>query len=249
MSRVIELSGYLASVLVFLTFYMKTMIPLRVVGMLANVAFMTYGFGERLYPVLVLHAILLPLNCLRLLQMQALLRKVRTASQGDLSMEWLVPMMRRRQCAKGDVLFRRGDPAKELYLVFSGSVRLLDIAVELGPGAVLGEIGIFAPTHERMDTAVCETEVELGVMATEKVLELYHQDGRFGFYMIRLVSQRLLEDYASLQSSRDIPPSHCWRGQDLLQPDSCLTPNRRGRYFRDNLGVIDVRSGAQPLQQ
>jgi CRP-like cAMP-binding protein len=131
--------------------------------------------------------------------MRSLIRKVRAASQGDLSMEWLVPMMRRRQCAKGDALFRRGDPAKELYLVFSGSVRLLDLGVEIGPGKVLGEVGIFTPTHQRMDTAICETEVELGVMATDKVLELYHQDRRFGFYLIRLVSQRLLEDYASLR--------------------------------------------------
>jgi two-component system, NarL family, nitrate/nitrite response regulator NarL len=114
-------------------------------------------------------------------------------------MEWLVSMMRRRQCPKGDVLFRHGDPANELYVVFSGSLRLLEVGVELGPGAVLGEIGIFAPTHQRMDTAVCETDVELGVMATDKVLELYHQDRRFGFYLIRLVSQRLLEDYASLR--------------------------------------------------
>lgn len=195
----IELSGYLASALVFLTFYMKTMIPLRLIGILSNVAFMTYGLGGRLYPVLILHAILLPLNCLRLVQMRTLIQKVHAASRGDLSMEWLVPMMRRRQCAKGEVLFRRGDPAKELYLVFSGSVRLLDLAVEIGPGKMLGEVGIFAPTHQRMDTAVCETEVELGAMATEKVLELYHQDRRFGFYLIRLVSQRLLEDYASLR--------------------------------------------------
>ncbi len=195
----IELSGYLASALVFLTFYMKTMIPLRLIGILSNVAFMTYGFGGRIYPVLILHAILLPLNCLRLVQMRTLIQKVHAASRGDLSMEWLVPMMRRRQCAKGEVLFRRGDPAKELYLVFSGSVRLLDLAVEIGPGKMLGEVGIFAPTHQRMDTAVCETEVELGAMATEKVLELYHQDRRFGFYLIRLVSQRLLEDYASLR--------------------------------------------------
>ena len=195
----IELSGYLASALVFLTFYMKTMIPLRLIGILSNVAFMTYGFGGRIYPVLILHAILLPLNCLRLVQMRTLIQKVHAASRGDLSMEWLVPMMRRRQCAKGEVLFRRGDPAQELYLVFSGSVRLLDLAVEIGPGKMLGEVGIFAPTHQRMDTAVCETEVELGAMATEKVLELYHQDRRFGFYLIRLVSQRLLEDYASLR--------------------------------------------------
>jgi CRP/FNR family transcriptional regulator, cyclic AMP receptor protein len=209
----IELSGYFASALVFLTFYMKTMIPLRIVGIVSNVAFMTYGFGEGLYPVLILHAILLPLNCLRLLEMRALIQKVRAASQGDLSMEWLVPMMRRRQCAKGEVLFRRGDPAKEFYLLFTGSVRLLDLAVELGSGNVIGEVGIFAPTHQRMDTAICETEVELGVMATDKVLELYHQDRRFGFYLIRLVSQRLLEDYASVRdrvvAARDetVPPS------------------------------------------
>jgi hypothetical protein len=195
----IELSGYLASTLVFLTFYMKTMIPLRLVAMLSNVAFMTYGLGQHLYPVFILHAILLPLNCIRLLQIRTLIQKVRAASQGELSMEWLVPMMRRRQCAKGDVLFRRGDPAKELYVVFSGSLRLVDVAVELGPGTVLGEIGIFAPTHRRMDTAICETEVDLGVMATDKVLELYHQNRQFGFYLIRLVSQRLLEDYASLR--------------------------------------------------
>ena len=195
----IELSGYLASALVFLAFYMKTMIPLRLVGILSNVAFMTYGLGDHLYPVFILHAILLPLNCLRLLQMRTLIQKVRAASQGELSMEWLVPMMRRRQCAKGDVLFRRGDPATELYVVFSGSLRLVDVAVELGPGTVLGEIGIFAPTRQRMDTAICETEVDLGVMAIDKVLELYHQNRQFGFYLIRLVSQRLLEDYASLR--------------------------------------------------
>ena len=221
----IELSGYLASALVFLTFYMKTMIPLRLIGILSNVAFMTYGFGGRIYPVLILHAILLPLNCLRLVQMRTLIQKVHAASRGDLSMEWLVPMMRRRQCAKGEVLFRRGDPAKELYLVFSGSVRLLDLAVEIGPGKMLGEVGIFAPTHQRMDTAVCETEVELGAMATEKVLELYHQDRRFGFYLIRLVSQRLLEDYASLRdrvvAARDEGRSSVGRRSE---PDSLTDP-------------------------
>jgi CRP/FNR family transcriptional regulator, cyclic AMP receptor protein len=195
----IELSGYLASALVFVAFYMKTMIPLRVVAILSNVAFMTYGLGDHLHPVFILHATLLPLNCLRLFQMRTLIQEVHAATEGDLSMEWLLPMMRRRQCAKGDVLFRRGDPATELYVVLSGSLRLVDVAVELGPGTVLGEIGIFAPTRQRMDTAICETEVDLGVIAIDKVLELYHQNRRFGFYLIRLVSQRLLEDYASLR--------------------------------------------------
>ncbi len=196
----IEMIGYAASALVFLTFYMKTMIPLRVIGILSNVAFLAYGIGGRVYPVLILHAILLPLNCIRLVQMRALIRNVREAAQGELSMEWLMPFMHRRHVAKGETLFKRGDPALELYFILNGSIRLADVAISVGPGNVLGEIGIFAPTAERMDTAICETDVEVGVIGNDKVLQLYHQNPKLGFYLIRLVIARLLENYAK---SRD----------------------------------------------
>jgi|SRR5690242_1925421 len=203
----IEMTGYAASALVFFTFYMKTMIPLRVVGIVSNVAFMAYGIGGRIYPVLILHAILLPLNCIRLVQMQALIRKVRDAAQGELSMEWLMPFMHRRHAAKGETLFSRGDPAIELYLVLSGSIRLVDVAVCVGPGSVIGEIGIFAPTAQRMDTALCETDVDVGVIRNDKVLQLYHQNPKLGFYLIRLVIQRLLENYVKLRDASDATTS------------------------------------------
>jgi len=162
---------------------------------------MAYGLGARIYPILILHAILLPLNCIRLVQMRALIRKVRDAAQGELSMQWLMPFMHRRHVAKGETLFRRGDPAMELYLILSGSIRLVDIAVSVGPGSVLGEIGIFAPTAERMDTAMCETDVDVGVVGNDKVLQLYHQNPKLGFYLIRLVIQRLLENYVKLRDA------------------------------------------------
>jgi hypothetical protein len=38
-------------------------------------------------------------------------------------------------------------------------------------------------------------------MANDKVIELYHQNRTFGFYLIRLVSQRLLDDYAMLRKA------------------------------------------------
>jgi hypothetical protein len=198
----IELAGYVACALVFLTFYMRTMIPLRVVGILSNVAFMTYGLAAQVYPVFVLHAILLPMNCVRLVQMRALIRKVHDAAhRDDVSMEWLVPFMQRRSAARGAVLFRRGDPADELFVVLGGSIRLVDVAVTLGPGSVLGEIGIFAPNHQRMDTAICESDVDLAVIANEKVLELYHQNPKLGMYLIRLVVKRLLDDYVALRDA------------------------------------------------
>jgi len=190
----VEAIGYLASLLVFCTFYMKTMIPLRCVAIASNVVFMTYGLAGKVYPVLVLHAVLLPLNCLRLRQMQLLIRRVREASRGNLSMEWLIPLMTRQKLESGHVLFRKGDPASSMYLILEGSVRLTELDVILGPGTLVGEMGVFAPDNRRTGTAVCESDVEVGAMTDEKVLQLYHQNPTFGFYMFRLVLKRMLEN-------------------------------------------------------
>ncbi len=84
-----EIAGYLAAMLVFLTFYMKAMIPLRIIGICSNCMFIICGSLDGLYPVLVLHLILLPLNGLRLREMPRLTQQVRRAAQGDLNMDWL----------------------------------------------------------------------------------------------------------------------------------------------------------------
>lgn len=63
--------GYLAAVLVFCSFYAKTIVVLRLVAITSNMAFIGYAAEKGLYPVLVLHAVLLPLNCFRLAQLRA----------------------------------------------------------------------------------------------------------------------------------------------------------------------------------
>jgi hypothetical protein len=52
--------------MVLLTFVMKDMRLLRVLGILSNVAFITYAVLDSLPPVLVLHLLLLPVNVFRL---------------------------------------------------------------------------------------------------------------------------------------------------------------------------------------
>ncbi len=190
----VEAIGYCASLLVFCTFYMKTMIPLRCVAIASNVAFMTYGLVDGLYPVFLLHVVLLPLNVVRLRQIRTLIRQVREASRGDMSTEWLLPLVTRHRLGQGEVLFRMGDPANAMYLILSGSVRLAEIGVTLGPSALLGEIGVFAPDNRRTGTAICETEVEIGVISDEKVLQLYYQNPTFGLHLFRLVVRRMLEN-------------------------------------------------------
>jgi hypothetical protein len=64
--RWVDMAGYVASSLVFLTFYMKGMVPLRVVALCSNVAFLVYGGMLHLVPIFMLHAALIPVNVRRL---------------------------------------------------------------------------------------------------------------------------------------------------------------------------------------
>jgi hypothetical protein len=69
--RLWDAAGYLASGLVVMAFCMRDIIPLRVVALTSNIAFLIYGIGLGLIPVWILHAILLPINGWRLWQATA----------------------------------------------------------------------------------------------------------------------------------------------------------------------------------
>ena len=107
--------------------------------------------------------------------MRKLIERVRRASKGDYSIEWMIPFMTKEEFKKADVLFRKGDKAAKFYYIESGSVRLPELGIALGPGEIVGEIGIFSPLKDRTATAVCETDVTALVLNDYKVLELYDQ--------------------------------------------------------------------------
>lgn len=56
----IDFVGYLAALTVLMTFCMDTIVPLRGLAIASNVLFIVYGIAGQLYPVLLLHALLLP---------------------------------------------------------------------------------------------------------------------------------------------------------------------------------------------
>ena len=60
--------GYLASVLVLATFSVRGMVPLRVLAIASNLAFIGYAALAGIAPVLLLHALLMPMNVYRLSQ-------------------------------------------------------------------------------------------------------------------------------------------------------------------------------------
>ncbi len=66
--RWIDLLGYAASLAVLATFCMTRIVPLRLTAIGSNVLFVLFGALAHIYPVLLLHALLLPVNVLRLLE-------------------------------------------------------------------------------------------------------------------------------------------------------------------------------------
>ena len=60
--------GYIASGLVLTTFWASDLRRLRILAILSNIAFISYGALVWLPPVLSLHLLLLPLNAVRLVR-------------------------------------------------------------------------------------------------------------------------------------------------------------------------------------
>src|SRR5215468_9913332 len=97
-----DVLGYLASAAVLATFCMRTMIPLRAFAIGSNLLFAAYGYLDHIYPVMVLHVILLPINVARFAQVRRLVAGMRE-SASDISIDELLPFMKVRPIQAGEV--------------------------------------------------------------------------------------------------------------------------------------------------
>jgi len=176
------------------SFAVKRMVPLRTLAIVGNVCFVAYGLVESLLPSLALNLVLLPLNAARLWEIEKLSKEIARATQDSPVSQWLLPHMRHRSFKAGEVLFRRGEAADRLFYVASGDVRMAEIGQRVGPGELIGEIGLFSPEKKRTQTIVCETDSELYDMTDEMIFQLYYQNPKLGFFLMRLVAERLLRD-------------------------------------------------------
>ena len=190
----------LGAVFFVATLLMRTMVPLRICGIISDVFFIGYGVLANSVTTFFLYLLLLPINVYRLRQMLKLVKKARLAAQGDLSMDWLKPFMARRKYRKGDVVFRKGDPANEMFITVTGRFLVTELAIELPPGRMVGELGFLSPDNRRTQTVECSEDGEVLAITYEKLLELYFQNPEFGYYFLRLTSERLMQNVARLEA-------------------------------------------------
>jgi hypothetical protein len=188
-----------ASIFVVATTTMRTMIPLRIFSIFANVVLFATAIPIHNYLVMVVQLAMLVVNSYRLHQMLQLVRDVKKSVNSDLSMEWLKPFMTERKCVAGEVLFYKDEKAEYMLYIVSGRYRLVESGIELPVGAIVGEFGMLSPSNLRTQTLECiEAGLILSVSYT-KVEELYVQNPAFGFYFLRLFSSRLFQNIDKLE--------------------------------------------------
>jgi len=193
-------SAGLAGLLVIVSSFVKTMIPLRCLAIGGNLGFLIYGALHPSLILVLLHGALLPINIFRAAQMVRLTRRVQdAAASNDLSGVWLRPYMRRRRLRKDAVLFRKGDAAKRLYFLAEGQIEFVEIGQTMEPGRLFGEIAFFAPDKRRTLTARCATNCTVLQMDEMTFKTLYFQNPAFGFEVVSLVAGRLLADRQRLE--------------------------------------------------
>lgn len=186
----IQALGFLAALLMFSTFYMKNMIPLRIIGMISNVTFILYAGITQVWPLLVLHILLLPMNFVRLIQMVRLIEQVRLASDGDISFDFMIPYMSKEKFLQDEFVFHRDDAADKIYLLRSGTLTVDELDVAIKSGEIFGEMGVFSSEQKRLFSLRCDSDVELLSMIDYRIKQLYYQNPKFGFYLMQLLLKR-----------------------------------------------------------
>ena len=201
-------SAGVASLLVIISAFVKTMIPLRWLAVASNVGFILYGITHPAPLMVALHSVLLPVNAVRVWQMIRLTRRVAASAVDAHQLQvWLRPYMRSRSYKAGTRLFAVGDEADRLYFLASGTVELPEVGRTLQAGQMLGEIAFFAPDRRRSSSAHCITDCTLLSIDEDTFKQLVYQNPDFGLEVVKLIAGRLSADVQRLQSRKAGPPT------------------------------------------
>lgn len=189
-----------ASVFLVATSTMRTMIPLRIFGILYNLVFIASAIPTHSYTTIAVQTVVLGLNSFRLHQMLQLVRDVKkSVSTNNLSMDWLKPFMNERKCKAGEVLFYKDEKADGIYYIVSGRYRLVESGIEFPVGAIVGEFGMFTPSNVRTQTMECTGDGLILSVAYDQVEQLIVQNPAFGFYFLKLITARLFDNIDRLE--------------------------------------------------
>lgn len=203
MSSIGYIFGFIGASLTVASYLMKSMMPLRLVALSANVFLVVYAVQGGSWPTVVLYLAMIPINLKKVFEIRKLVQAIRHAKSDTPVSEWLLPHMTRRQAKAGETLWKQGDVATEMVYVESGRLKLLEYDTVIGPGSLVGEIGLFAPDNRRTRTISCATDCTLFSLSADAMAKLYYQNPQLGFHVMRLIVARLMHDVDVANKQRE----------------------------------------------
>ncbi len=198
MSALANLFGLAAHLKQLAATFAVRITPLRILSIFANLFFVVYAALIAHWPTLVLNALQLPINIRRLIEARALVRRIGAAQDPAAALAVLRDAAQEERLVAGTVLFRRGDAADRALIVESGEIALPELGLTVGPGELLGELGLLLPDRARMATAVCRTAVVARAIHHADFEALCRANPALGFALMRLVVRRLKANEAAL---------------------------------------------------
>ena len=186
--------GFIGAALMVASYLMKSMLPLRLVALSANVFLIIYAVQFGSWPTVALYVVMIPINVKKVLEIRKLVHAIEHAKADSPVGEWLLPHMTRRQVKAGQTLWHKGDKANEMLYVEQGQLNLLEYDESIGPASTVGETGLFAPDNRRTRTIVCATDCTLYSLSAEAMAKLYYQNPKLGYHVMRLIVARLMHD-------------------------------------------------------
>ena len=192
--------GFIGAALMVASYLMKSMMPLRLVALAANVFLVAYAIINQSWPTMALYLAMIPINLKKVKEIRSLVAAMATARADTPLADWLLPHMTRREAKAGDLLWHKGDTATEMIYVHSGELLLVEHDTVLGPGSLVGEIGLFSPDNRRTGSVSCRTDCVLYSLSSEGVAKLYFQNPKLGYHVMRLVVERLRNDAERAQA-------------------------------------------------
>jgi hypothetical protein len=186
-----DLIGWMAAALTLSAYTMRTMIPLRLTAIAASLFFVAYGALMQIYPMLVLHMLLLPFNSHRLFEIFRTARKIHVA--------------RARRADGGEYLSRKGDPLDSLCILDAGRIDPVEIDGQVEQGEMFGELAFFSNDGLRTLSARCHGKCELPVLSEDDFLKLFYQNPAFAFSVVKLVANRLAQSRPTVEGARGTP--------------------------------------------
>ena len=86
-----------------------------------------------------------------------------------------------------------------MFYTVTGKFLVKEIGIEIPAGRIMGELGFLSKNNKRTQTVECIESGDVLTITYDKLLEIYFQNPEFGYYFLRLSSDRLMQNITRLE--------------------------------------------------